>query len=107
MKNLKNLVILSLSLAMFNIVLLSGQEKEESAEETTFDFSGTVDTYFRTSFSEVPVAPKTSFANLNGFALGMANFIVSYEGKKSGFVADVVFGPRGSEAIFGSSGNSS
>ena len=107
MKNLKNLVILSLSLAMFNIVLLSGQEKEESAEETTFDFSGTVDTYFRASFSEVPVAPRTSFANLNGFALGMANFIVSYEGKKSGFVADVVFGPRGSEAIFGSSGNSS
>ena len=107
MKNLKNLIILSLSLAMFNIVLLSGQEKKESAEETTFDFSGTVDTYFRASFSEVPVAPRTSFANLNGFALGMANFIVSYEGKKSGFVADIVFGPRGSDAIFGSSGNSS
>ena len=37
----------------------------------------------------------------------MANFIVSYEGEKSGFVADVVFGPRGSDAVFGSSGNSS
>jgi len=44
---------------------------------------------------------------LNGFALGMANFIVSYEGEKSGFVADVVFGPRGSDAVFGSVGNSS
>src|SRR5210317_465003 len=32
----------------------------------------------------------------------MANFIVSYEGEKSGFVADVVFGPRGSNAVFGS-----
>jgi hypothetical protein len=37
----------------------------------------------------------------------MANFIVSYEGEKSGFVADVVFGPRGSDAVFGSVGNSS
>ncbi len=80
------------------------QETEEPAEESTFNFSGTVDTYFRTSFSEDPVAPGTSFANLNGFALGMANFIVSYEGEKSGFVADVVFGPRGSDAVFGSSG---
>ncbi|MFQ3340885.1 MAG: hypothetical protein ACI9TK_000540, partial [Flavobacteriaceae bacterium] len=62
---------------------------------------------FRASFTEDPVAPGTSFADLNGFALGMANFIVSYEGEKSGFVADVVFGPRGSNAVFGSEGNSS
>ena len=107
MKNFKTLFILSISLVMFNNALLSAQETEEPAEEATFNFSGTVDTYFRTSFSEDPVAPGTSFANLNGFALGMANFIVSYEGEKSGFVADVVFGPRGSDAVFGSSGNSS
>ena len=107
MKNLKTLFILSISLVMFNNALLSAQEAEEPGEEATFNFSGTVDTYFRTSFSEDPVAPGTSFANLNGFALGMANFIVFYEGEKSGFVADVVFGPRGSDAVFGSSGNSS
>ena len=107
MKNLKTLFILSISLVMFNKTILSAQETEEPAEDATFNFSGTVDTYFRASFSEDPVAPKTSFANLNGFALGMANFIVSYEDEKSGFVADVVFGPRGSEAVFGSSGNSS
>ena len=83
-----------------------GQDSDD-APEPTFNFSGTVDTYFRASFSEDPVAPGTSFANLNGFALGMANFIVSYEGEKSGFVADVVFGPRGSDAVFGSVGNSS
>jgi len=86
---------------------INAQDTEESVPEPTFNFSGSVDTYFRSSFTEDPVAPGTSFANLNGFSLGMANFIVSYEGEKSGFVADVVFGPRGSDAVFGSVGNSS
>jgi len=107
MKNSKNIFILGLIALMISTVSLYGQETEEAAPEATFNFSGTVDTYFRSSFSEDPVAPGTSFANLNGFALGMANFIVSYEGEKSGFVADVVFGPRGSDAVFGSVGNSS
>jgi len=107
MKNLKHLLILSFIVTLFNISGVVAQETEESEAAPSFNFSGTVDTYFRTSFSENPIAPGTSFANLNGFALGMANFIVSYEGEKSGFVADVVFGPRGSDAVFGSVGNSS
>jgi len=107
MKNLKHLLILSLAVTLFNISGVIAQETEETEAAPSFNFSGTVDTYFRTSFSEDPVAPGTSFADLNGFALGMANFIVSYEGEKSGFVADVVFGPRGSNAVFGSVGNSS
>ncbi len=86
---------------------IKAQNSEKENPTSTFSFNGTVDTYLRTSFSEDPVAPNTSFANLNGFALGMANFIVSYEGEKSGFVADVVFGPRGTDAVFGSVGNSS
>ena len=86
---------------------INAQDTDDSVPQPTFNFSGTVDTYFRNSFTEDPVAPGTSFANLNGFSLGMANFIVSYEGEKSGFVADVVFGPRGSDAVFGSVGNSS
>ena len=32
----------------------------------------------------------------------MANLVASYEGKKIGFVADLVFGPRGTDAIFAS-----
>lgn len=104
MKNLKHLLILNLAVTLFNI---SGVVAQETEAAPSFNFSGTVDTYFRTSFSEDPIAPGTSFADLNGFALGMANFIVSYEGEKSGFVADVVFGPRGSNAVFGSEGNSS
>ena len=107
MKNLKHLLILSLIVTLFNTSGVMAQETEETEAAPSFNFSGTVDTYFRTSFTEDPVAPGTSFANLNGFALGMANFIVSYEGEKSGFVADVVFGPRGSDAVFGSVGNSS
>ncbi len=74
----------------------------QAQETPTFSVSGTVDTYYRSS----EFAPGTSFANLNGFALGMANIVLSYEGEKSGFVADLVYGPRGADAVFGSTGSS-
>ncbi|MDA7557971.1 porin, partial [Flavobacteriaceae bacterium] len=51
---------------------------------------------------ENAIAPGSSFANLPGFSLGMANVIFGYEGEKVGFVADLVFGPRGTDAIFAS-----
>ena len=73
-------------------------QEEEVAPEPTFSVAGTIDTYYRSN----QYVPGTSFANDNGFAIGMANVIVSYEGKKSGFVADMVFGPRGSDAVFSS-----
>jgi Na+-transporting methylmalonyl-CoA/oxaloacetate decarboxylase gamma subunit len=78
-------------------------EEEETAP--TFTLSGSIDTYFHSSFgyrNGGTVAPSTSFANLKGFSLGMANLIASYNGEKSGFVADLVFGPRGSDAVFNS-----
>ncbi|TXE03643.1 porin [Algoriphagus aquimarinus] len=80
---------------------------EEEEETSKFSFSGSVDAYFRTNFNapskgENALAPASSFANLNGFSLGMANIIASYEGKKVGAVADLVFGPRGEDAVFGS-----
>ena len=43
----------------------------------------------------------TSFADETGFALGMANVVLSYEGEKTGVVADVVFGPRADAAVGG------
>ena len=107
MKNLNKIFTLVLISTMIMSNSIKAQDTDDSEPDPTFNFSGTVDTYFRASFTEDPVAPGTSFANLNGFSLGMANFIVSYEGEKSGFVADVVFGPRGSDAVFGSVGNSS
>jgi hypothetical protein len=94
---------------------LFAQEVEEEELEPKFTISGSVDAYFRTNFNGlnksedivggdpatlIPAAPATSFANDPGFAIGMANVIVGYEGKKVGFVADLVFGPRGEDAVF-------
>ena len=36
----------------------------------------------------------------------MANIVLSYEGEKSGFVADLVYGPRGADAVFNYTGSS-
>ncbi|MCG2459518.1 porin [Flavobacteriaceae bacterium F89] len=77
-----------------------------------FAIGGSVDAYYRTNLSATDkaifgedgdsfLAPATSFANQTGFALGMANVIGSYEGVKTGAVADLVFGPRGEQAVYG------
>lgn len=85
------------------ILVLAAAMTTTAQEAPSFSVSGSVDTYFRSS----EYAPGTSFANLNGFALGMANVVISYEGEKSGFVADLVYGPRGADAVFNSTGSSS
>lgn len=93
-----------------------GQEKPADEGAQTFTLSGTIDTYVHTTFGTMNPyagtydsdgellihAPTSAFANLKGFSLGMVNLIGSYEGEKVGFVADLVFGPRGSDAVFGS-----
>jgi hypothetical protein len=84
-----------------------GEVKKE--EVKTFTLSGSVDTYFRTAFGTLNASsglggtygPSTSFADLKGFGLGMANLIATYSGEKVGFTADLVFGPRGKAAVFG------
>ena len=85
-------------------------------DSTRFTFGGSVDTYFRSSLGTRNTAtlgtdgqgnyyggyaPNTSFADGHGFSLGMVNLIASYAGEKVGFTADVVFGPRGKAAVFG------
>lgn len=105
---LKNLRALYCFVLMLLSVVASGQDS------TKFTFGGSVDTYFHSSFGmrnaypgdgdggpSASVAPNTSFANLKGFSLGMVNLIASYSGDKVGFTADVVFGPRGKDAVFG------
>jgi hypothetical protein len=79
----------------------------EEEEPSKLTLSGSVDAYFRSNFNvpnkgESTQAPASSFGNLPGFSLGMANIIATYEGKKVGAVADLVFGPRGEDAVFGS-----
>ncbi|MDA0780241.1 MAG: outer membrane beta-barrel protein [Bacteroidetes bacterium] len=94
--------ILTTTFAVLMVTLLGNQNMQAQDEAPTFSVSGTVDTYYRST----EFAPGTSFANLNGFALGMANIVLSYEGEKSGFVADLVYGPRGADAVFNSEGSS-
>lgn len=82
-------------------------QEEEATEAKKFSITGSVDAYYRANLNSANSganysAPGSSFANLPGFALGMANVIASYEGEKVGFVGDLVFGPRGTDAIFAS-----
>jgi len=88
-------------------LIVQAQEKEEK----TFSITGSIDTYFRANLNapndDSKVAPGTSFANAPGFSLGMINLIAAYEGEKVGFVADLVYGPRGADAVFGSPTGSS
>jgi hypothetical protein len=101
-----NAKFLMLSAALTSTTFTFAQEAEEEASPK-FSVSGTVDAYFRGNLNapnvgENTMAPGSSFANLPGFALGMANVVTAYEGEKVGFVADLVFGPRGTDAIFNS-----
>ena len=96
-----------ITLSMFLVALVSFAQEESPVEEKKFTLSGSIDAYYRANLNAPNDAdnwtkPGTSFANLPGFALGMANVVASYEGEKVGFVADLVFGPRGTDAIFAS-----
>ncbi len=80
--------------------------------DSFFTLTGSADTYFRTNLNSTndasnggTIAPLTSFANLPGFSVGMFNLIGKYERTKTGFVADLVFGPRGRDAVFNSQGS--
>ncbi|MDN3665234.1 outer membrane beta-barrel protein [Algibacter miyuki] len=70
-------------------------------EENKLSVSGSIDAYYQTHLSAADNSGQsfgTSFADRTGFAIGMANAIISYEGAKTGMVADLVFGPRGVDA---------
>lgn len=102
MKNFTLIKTSVVALALFVVASASAQE---------LTISGSVDAYYRANLNapndEDAAAPTSSFANQPGFALGMANLILGIEGEKSGFVADLVFGPRGTDAVFGSTTASS
>jgi len=96
---------------LFLATVLFAQEK---ATEKKISISGSVDAYYQTNLSSTDESNAifnggdggvqsfgTSFANQTGFALGMANIIASYEGEKTGAVADLAFGTRGLQAVGG------
>ena len=103
-KKSKNKLNYFLILFCILITFTGFSQEEEKESKKKFSLTGSVDAYFRQNISgpngEDAIAPNTSFANQNGFAIGMANAILSYEGEKVGAVADLVYGPRGADAVF-------
>ncbi len=106
--------LFTLMLCCTTTVLIAQEDKKEKK----LSISGTVDVYYQTNLSStdkafltdddgesIPQTFGTSFANETGFALGMANIIASYETGKVGAVVDIVFGPRGNDAITGNNIN--
>ncbi|WP_062059774.1 porin [Aquimarina longa] len=111
---------------LISFICFSSYAQEEESKSTVKEIlskvsiSGSVDGYYRYNFNSPNkamdvdndpttentfIAPNTFFANQSGFALGMANVIFNYDSEKVGFVADLVFGPRGEDAVFNSSGS--
>jgi hypothetical protein len=71
------------------------------AQESKVSVSGTVDMYGTTNFADGTGTPGILVANpqnANRFGLGSINTVFAYEGEKSGFVADLAFGPRADAA---------
>jgi hypothetical protein len=92
MKKLITLSMLFVASAMF---------AQEETPAPSLNISGSVDAYYQTYLSasdNVMQSFGSSFADQTGFALGMANIIASYEGEKTGAVADLAFGTRGTQA---------
>ena len=87
------------AVALIGALTLNAQD-----EAPKLSVSGTVDAYYQTYLTASDDASGsfgTSFADEAGFALGMANLVLSYEGEKTGVVADLVYGPRGDSAAGG------
>ena len=94
--------ILLTGLTLLTAITLFAQDGEET--KAAVSISGSVDAYYQTNLSASDTNAQsfgTSFADELGFALGMANIIATYEGEKTGAVADVAFGPRGESATGG------
>lgn len=97
-----------LAIAVMTITVSKAQEVADSTKAPQFSLSGSADVYFRANLSAKnnaktsSPAPATSFADSPGFSLGMFNLIGRYEGEKTGVVGDLVFGPRGEDAVFNS-----
>lgn len=94
----------TVALLLGSLVSVKAQTADSAAavaQPAPLSISGSVDAYFRANLNaDRTAAPTTSFANQPGFAVGMANLILSKEFGKSGFVGDLVFGPRGDQAVF-------
>lgn len=107
----------TLALLLILTFSMNAQDDNNITIGEKFTISGSADIYFKSNITGPNEAfeedeetfflnPGTSFADRNGFSFGMANVVLTYEGNKVGVVADLVFGPRGEDAVFLSSGSS-
>ena len=88
-------IILS-AVALIGALTLNAQD-----DAPKLSVSGAVDVYGTTNTVDGTGTPGLLIANpdkANGFGLGMANTVFSYDGAKSGVVADIAFGPRADDA---------
>lgn len=100
MKTIKKIILVFVGVLTLSTV----NAQEEKKEEKKLSVSGSIDAYYQANLSapdNVAQSFGSSFANELGFALGMANVVAAYEGEKTGFVADLTYGPRGDEATGG------
>ncbi len=87
--------IFTISLVFFTAIAVAQDDAP------ALSIAGTVDVYGTLNSEDGPGTPGLLIAdpeNANGFGLGMANTIFSYDGTKSGVVADLAFGPRANDA---------
>tara|TARA_B100000900_G_scaffold224294_1_gene190263 strand:- start:2224 stop:3216 length:993 start_codon:yes stop_codon:yes gene_type:complete len=87
--------IFTISLVFFTAITVAQDDAP------ALSIAGTVDVYGTLNSEDGPGTPGLLIANpenANGFGLGMANTIFSYDGTKSGVVADLAFGPRANDA---------
>ncbi len=99
--------IIFLPMLILTQVSIFAQKEEVKEEKAKITFEGSVDAYFQTNLTDSDanaLSFGSSFANQTGFALGMANVIAGYKGKKTGALADLAFGPRGLDAVGGNTG---
>ena len=88
-----------LSAILMTVSIFSFAQETKKGQLT---ISGSVDAYYQTNITssdDLGQSFGSSFVDQTGFALGMANAVLSYEGKKTGMVADLAFGSRGVDAI--------
>ncbi len=105
---MRKLTLLSLGGLLVSAASLKAQDDVDAMdmgmeESAPLSISGSVDTYYRLNLTgnNATSAPggrqsfPTSFnEDANSFSLGMVDLVMAHEGEKSGFVADIGFGPR-------------
>lgn len=86
-----------LSLFLF-ATIINAQEAIDSTKSTPLEISGGVDVYYQYNTNGLPLGMTSFTGEHNSFSLGMAKIALEKNFRKTGFRADVGFGPRANSA---------